>query len=141
MCKEDCQLSKQIELLCSIPGIAEHSASRFLAYGKSALTERSQKELTAHAGLAPSHKQSGVSVRGKSTISKSGNKKLRTTLFMPALVAIVHNPIIKKHYQNLLEKGKPKKLAVTACMRKMLIMSQAILIKEKPYNPNILVLT
>ena len=141
LCESNGKFKKQVALLCSVPGIANHSAVRLLAYGKTSLMTHSKKELTAHAGLAPSHKQSGISVRGKSSISKMGNKKLRSTLFMPALVAIVHNPLIKKYYQNLLDKGKPKKLALIACMRKMLIMSQAILIKEKPYNPNILPLT
>lgn len=135
LCEHDKQLKQQVELLSSIPGIAEHSATRLLAYGRSSLTTHSKKELTAHAGLAPSHKQSGISVRGKSSISKMGNKKLRSTLFMPALVAIVHNPNIKKHYQNLLDKGKPKKLAVVACMRKLLIMAQAILLKKTPFKP------
>ena len=141
LCEQNSQLQQQVHLLSSIPGIAEHSAARLLAYGKTTLMTHSKKELTAHAGLAPSHKQSGISVRGKSFISKQGNKKLRTTLFMPALVAIVHNPIIKKYYQNLLDKGKPKKLALIASMRKLLIMAQAILIKEKPYNPKIIPLT
>ena len=135
LCLSDERLQSQMTLLCSIPGLAEISAVRLLAYGKSALTTHSKKELTAHAGLAPSHKQSGVSVHGKSFISKKGNKKLRKTLFMPALVGIVHNPIIKAFYQNLLKKGKPKKLAVIACMRKLLIMAQTILLKKTPFKP------
>ena len=134
LCQENEQIKKKMVLLCSIPGVAEQSASRLIAYGKTTLTTHSKKELTAHAGLAPSHKQSGTSVRGKSRISKMGNRKLRSTLFMPALVAIVHNPIIKKHYQNLLDKGKPKMLALVACMRKLLIMAQAILLNNTPFK-------
>lgn len=136
LCQQDKQLKQQIELICSIPGIAQHSASRLLAYGKTTLMTHSQKELTAHAGLAPSHKLSGISVRGRSSIAKMGNKRLRKTLFMPSLVAIVHNPIIKKQYQNLLDRGKPKMVALVACMRKLLIMAQAILLKNKPFNSN-----
>lgn len=136
LCEENKQLSKQICLLSSIPGVANHSAVRLLAYGKTTLTTYSKKELTAYAGLAPSHKQSGISVRGKSSIVKTGNKKLRKALFMPSLVGIVHNPLIKKYYQNLLNNGKPKMLALTACMRKLLIMAQAILIKNRPFNIN-----
>lgn len=136
LCEQNEQIKEKVILLCSIPGVANHSAVRLLAYGKTTLMTHSKKELTAHAGLAPSHKLSGISVRGKSSISKMGNKKLRSTLFMPALVAIVHNPIIKKHYQNLLDKGKPKKLALVACMRKLLIMAQAILIKKQLFKPN-----
>ena len=135
LCEQDEQIKNKMALLCSIPGVAEHSAVRLLAYGKTALMTHSKKELTAHAGLSPSHRQSGTSVRGKSRISKMGNKKLRSTLFMPALVAIVHNPNIKKYYQNLLDKGKPKMLALVACMRKLLIMAQAILLKNTPFKP------
>lgn len=135
LCQENKQLKQQIGLLCSIPGVANLSATRILAYGKTTLMTHSQKELTAHAGLAPSHKQSGISVRGKSSIAKMGNKRLRKTLFMPSLVAIRHNPIIKKQYQNLLDKGKPKMLALVACMRKLLIMIQAILVKNTPFKP------
>jgi len=134
LCLSDKKLKRQMDLLCSIPGLAELSATRLLAYGKTALTTHSKKELTAHAGLAPSHKHSGISVRGRSFICKKGNKKLRKTLFMPALVATIHNPIIKDFYQNLLKKGKPKKLAVIACMRKILIMAQTILIKKTPFK-------
>jgi len=136
MCRQNQQLNKQIDLLCSIPGVAHHSATRILAYGKTTLMTHSKKELTAHAGLAPSHKQSGISVRGRSSIAKMGNKKLRKALFMPSLVAIVHNPIIKKQYQHLLDKGKPKMLALVACMRKLLIMAQAILLKNIPFKGN-----
>lgn len=136
LCQQNKQLKQQIDLLCSIPGVAQHSATRLLAYGKTTLMTHSQKELTAHAGLAPSHKLSGISVRGRSSIAKMGNKRLRKALFMPSLVAIVHNPIIKKQYQNLLDKGKPKMLALVACMRKLLIMAQAILIKNMPFNVN-----
>lgn len=135
LCQENKQLKQQVDLLCSIPGIAHLSAVRILAYGKTTLITHSKKELTAHAGLAPSHKQSGISVRGRSSIAKAGNKRLRKTLFMPSLVAIIHNPIIKKQYQNLLDKGKPKMLALVACMRKLLIMAQAILIKNTPFKP------
>ncbi len=136
MCQQNKQLRQQIDLLCSIPGVAHHSAVRILAYGKTTLMTHSKKELTAHAGLAPSHKLSGISVRGRSSIAKMGNKKLRKALFMPSLVAIVHNPIIKKQYKNLLDKGKPKMLALVACMRKLLIMAQAILLKNIPFNLN-----
>ena len=136
LCMSDKVLRKQVELLCSIPGVAELSAVRMLAYGKSTLTEYSRKELTAHAGLAPRHHQSGSSVRGRSRIAKQGDKRLRTTLYMPALVGIVHNPALKKLYKRLCEAGKPKMVALVACMRKLLLIIQAIIKKQLPFNPN-----
>jgi len=135
LCKQHEELKRQKDFLCSIPGIGDLSAMRLLAYGKSALTQYSRKELTAQAGLAPRHYQSGTSVRGKSHIAKQGNKRLRTTLFMPTLVGIRYNPMLKRMYQRLLENGKPKMLAIVACMRKLLMIVRAILKKQQNFNP------
>jgi transposase len=134
LCQQDRQLNRQVELLCSIPGIASKSAVTILAFGREALTDRSRKALTAHAGLAPAQKQSGISVNGKARIAKQGDRRLRKALFMPALVAAHYNPSIKPFYNRLLDKGKPKMLALTACMNKLLIMIHAILIKNKPFH-------
>jgi len=135
LCAQESTLAQQVALLCTIPGVADKSAVKLLAYGQNWLTETSAKALTAYAGLAPHHYQSGTSVRGKSRIDKRGNSKLRKTLYMPALVAVSHNPILKKFYQRLLNNGKPKKLALVAAMRKLLLISRAMLIAKKPFNP------
>ena len=132
---EEKQLSDDVNLLCSIKGIAQHSATRIIAYSRGAMTDRSARALVAQAGLAPRHHQSGSSVRGRSRIAKQGDKRLRTTLFMPALVGIVHNPIIRNFYQRLLENGKPKKLALVACMKKLLLIARAILKSKIEFNP------
>ena len=126
-------LSHKVALLCTIPGVADQTAVKLLAYGQNWLTERSAKALTAYAGLAPHHHQSGTSVNRKSRIDKRGNPKLRKILFMPALVAVHHNPDLILFYQRLLKNGKPKKLALVAAMRKLLILSRAILISQKPF--------
>lgn len=141
LCAEDNQLKRQINLLCSIPGIAAHSAVRILAYGKSNLIERDRKALIAHAGLAPSQKQSGISIRGKSRIAKQGDRRLRNALYMPALVAAYHNPVLKVFYRRLIDNGKPKLLAIVAVMKKLLLMIQAILKRKIPFKPDYLPLT
>jgi transposase len=129
------ELQQQVELLCSIPGVAQLSAVRLLAYARGTITTHSAKALIAHAGLAPRHYQSGRSVRGKSRLAKQGDKRLRTTLYMPALVGTVHNPLLRSLYRRLLEAGKPKKLALAACMKKLLLLARAIIRKQKPFNP------
>ena len=134
LCQQDEELKQDVELLCSIPGISDHTAVRVLAYGKNALRDYNRNALTAHAGLAPAQKQSGTSIHGKARIAKQGDRRLRTTLFMPALVAAHHNPILKTFYQKLLKKGKPKMLALVAVMKKLLIMIQAILKNKIPFN-------
>lgn len=135
LCAQDSTLAHQVALLCTIPGVADQTAVKLLAYGQNWLTVKSAKALTAHAGLAPKHHQSGTSVNRKARIDKRGNPKLRKTLFMPALVAVQYNPDLKRFYQRLLENGKPKKLALVAAMRKLLILSRAILISQKPFVP------
>ena len=137
LCAHEATLAQQVALLCTIPGIANQTAVSLLAYGQNWLTERSAKALTAHAGLAPHHHQSGSSVNRKSRIDKRGNPKLRKTLYMPALVAVHHNPALTDFYKRLLKNGKPKKLALVAAMRKLLLMSRAILITKKPFKPQI----
>jgi len=141
LCENDPLLKSHRDLLCTIPGVGKLSAVRFLAYGKSNLTDYSARALVAHAGLAPRHRQSGTSVQGKSYIAKQGNKHLRHALYMPTLVAITHNPIIRHHYQRLLNNDKPKMVALVACMKKLLLISRAILITKKPFDPTIIPLT
>ncbi|MCX6834149.1 MAG: IS110 family transposase [candidate division Zixibacteria bacterium] len=141
MCQENPEVKETIQLLASIVGVATNSASHILSYGQTSLTDRPTRQLTAHAGLAPAQKQSGTSVRGKSHIAKQGNSRLRKALYMPTLVGIRYNPVLKAKYQALIAKGKPKKVALVACMRKLLIIIHAILITKKPFNPAINQLT
>jgi len=141
LCQNDAELKRDVNLLCTIPGVAELTATRLLAYGKSALTERSPKELTAHAGLAPRHRQSGTSLNGRSRLSKQGDARIRCMLYMPTVTATIFNPIIKYHYQRHLANHKPPMVALMASMKKLLLMAQAILISQQPFNPNLKPLT
>jgi len=79
--------------------------------------------------------QSGTSI-DKSSLSKLGDKRLRKSLYMPALVAIRHNPVLKAVYERLVNNGKPKKVAIVAVMRKLLILSYSVLKSEKPFDIN-----
>ena len=135
LCATDSILAQQVMLLETIPGIARKSSVQILAYGGQWLTDRTQKELVAHAGLAPHHHQSGTSVRGRSRIDKRGDRRLRKALYMPALVGIVHNPVLKPFYQRLLENQKLKKVALVACMKKLLLISRSMLIHKTTFNP------
>ena len=135
LCERDPVLCHQIALLCSIPGVAELSATRFLAYGRCAWTTHSGKELTAHAGLAPRHRLSGTSVRGKSHLAKQGDARLRGSLYMPAMVGSRYNPALKLVYERLRKAGKPGKLALAACMRHLLLIARAVLRNNQPFDP------
>ena len=135
LCERDPRLRRQVAVLCSIPGIGPKSAVRVLAYGQETLMTHSPKQLTAHAGLAPRHRFSGTSVRGKSHLAKQGNAYLRRSLYMPALVAMRHNPAIKPVYDRLRERGKPGKLALVACMRRLLLIVRALLREDRIFEP------
>jgi len=136
LCASEPELAQEVMILESIPGIARKSAVQILANGREWLTDRSAKALTAHAGLAPHHYQSGTSLNGRSRLDKRGNVKLRKALYMPALVGIVYNPRLKSCYKRLCDNGKQKKLALVACMRKLLLLIRSMLINKKTFNPN-----
>jgi len=141
LCDTPPELKAQVPLLCTIPGVKTTTAVHLLAYGKDALTTYSRKELTAHAGLAPKQHQSGSSIRGKSRLAKQGDKRLRRTLYMPVLCGIKHNPVIAARCQHLCQNRKAKMVAIAACMRKLLLIIQAMLKHQKPFNPELIPLT
>lgn len=141
LCDADPELKTQVTLLCTIPGVKTTTAVHVLAYGRTKLTTYSRKQLTAHAGLAPAQHQSGSSIRGKSRLAKQGDKRLRRTLYMPVLCGITHNPAIAARYQRLCQNRKTKMVAIAACMRKLLLIIQAMLKHQKPFNPELIPLT
>ena len=96
------------------------------------------KQVSAYAGLNPVIKESGSSVRKRSSIAKQGNKNLRKQLYMPALSALRFNPIIKKFAENLQEKNKNGKVIVVAAMRKLLHIIYGVLKSGKAFNPSII---
>jgi transposase len=78
------------------------------------------RQWVAYAGLDPREYTSGTSVHKKVRISKAGNKHLRRGLYMPALVAVRHDPHVRAYYEHLLARGKTKMQALVATMRKLL---------------------
>lgn len=130
-------LKERIDLLKTIPGIGERTAAILVCelhteYGRDKITAKAQ---VAHAGLAPKHKQSGTSIRGKPNICKTGNSRLRKCLYFPAIVATRKNPVIKEFYQRLLAKGKLKKVAIVASMRKLLTIAIGVLNNKAAFDP------
>jgi transposase len=116
----DGQLQRRFELLQSTPGIGQTSALQLLGELVLLGADLSVRQWVAYAGLDPRAYQSGSSVHKKARISKVGSRHLRRALFMPALVAVRHDPYFRAYYQHLLAAAKPKMLALTAVMRKLL---------------------
>jgi len=90
------------------------------------------KKAVALAGLAPYNRDSGR-FRGKRMI-RGGRSYLRRMLYMAAVVASRYNPVIRAFYQRLVAVGKPKKLALTACMRKLVLILNAMAKHHQPWN-------
>lgn len=134
------ELKKQIELLESIPGIGSRTSFQILAELHSEDGKNiNSKAQVAHAGLAPREYQSGSSVNGKPRICKTGNKRLRKALYMPAMTAMKYNKHLSEFYQRLLSNGKPKMVALIAVMRKLLVLSVGILNNGVPFDENWLI--
>ena len=91
--------------------------------------------MAALVGVAPLNRDS-VTLRGKRTVW-GGRAQVRTTLYMAAIVAARFNSIIRAFYQRLRTAGKAKKVALTACMRKLLIILNAMLKQRTPWRPEI----
>jgi len=108
----------KVNLLKTIPGIGQVISTTLVSYLPE-LGQLTAKQISRLVGVAPINHDSGQH-KGKRMIN-GGRAPVRASLYMGAVVAIRHNPIIKDFYERLLSRGKPKKLAITACVRKMLV--------------------
>lgn len=116
----DPTLARRYELLLSIPGFGVTSALHALAELALLPVSLDVRQWVAQAGLDPRQHSSGSSVEKKPRISKAGNQHLRRALYMPALVAVRHDPHLRAFYEHLLARGKAKLQALVAAMRKLL---------------------
>ena len=119
-------------LLQSVPGIGPVIARSLITYVPE-LGVLSGREVASLIGVAPFNRDSGR-FKGKRMI-RGGRGHVRRLLYMGALVASRFNEIIRDFYQRLLAAGKPKKLALTACIRKLLLILNAMLKKQQPWQP------
>lgn len=119
------------KLLTSMPGVGPTVARTLLAEMPE-LGSLDRREIASLAGVAPFTQQSGK-WRGKSFIG-GGRPKVRAVLFMAALVAIRHNPVLKAFRDRLVQAGKPKIVAVVATMRKLLTILNAMIRDQKPWQ-------
>lgn len=120
------------DLLQSVPGVGRVVSLTMLAELPE-LGRLSHKEIAALVGVAPLNRDSGT-LRGKRLVY-GGRAPVRAVLYMAALVASRRNPVIRAFYQRLRAAGKPAKVALTACMRKLLTILNAIARSGTPWNP------
>ncbi len=130
-------LREDKDLLESIPGIGETTASALLAHLGDIRRFGTSSQIVAHAGLAPRERQSGTSVRGKARICRTGKSEIRRALYMPIISASTrYNPVLRAYYERLVQLGKPKKVALVACMNKLLRIIWSMIKNKTMFDPN-----
>jgi transposase len=122
------------DLLRSVPGIGP-VASRTLIGELPELGRLNRKQIAALAGVAPLNRDSGT-LRGKRMVW-GGRRSVRVALYMAALTASQCNPVIREFYERLRARGKPPKVALTACMRKLLVILNAMARDGVAWNPDL----
>ena len=130
---DDEELSRGVEVLTSIPGIARVTASGLLAEMPE-LGHLDAKAAASLAGVAPMTRESGQ-WKGRSFIH-GGRARVRRMLYMAALSASQHNPDLARKYQELTTRGKPPKVALTAVMRKLVVLANTLLAQDRTWSPD-----
>jgi transposase len=119
-------------VLRSVPGVGPVLATTLIA-DLPELGELNRKEIAALVGVAPLNRDSG-SLRGRRTVW-GGRGRVRTALYMATLVATRHNPVLRSFYERLCATGKAKKVALTACMHKLLTILNAMVKHDAVWSP------
>ncbi len=131
--RADEALSQRFDILTSIPGIGQIAACAMLIEMPE-LGQMEARQAAALAGLAPVTRQSGK-WKGHAHI-QGGRAGLRRSLYMPALVAARYNAPLREKYQKLIASGKAAKIALTAIMRKLIVLANALLRQNRKWTPN-----
>lgn len=124
-------LQADYALIASVPGVGWITAC-FLIARLPELGKLNRKQIAALVGLAPYNRESGGK-KGKRVIY-GGRAEVRNVLYMATLSAIRHNPILRAFYQRLRQAGKPPKVAIVACMRKLLTILNAMVASGQPWR-------
>jgi transposase len=132
---QDPDLKSRRDLLDSIPGVGEATIAVLLATLGDISRFNNARCVAAFAGLSPAERQSGK-WKGHTRLSKTGDALLRKALYLPALVAWRHNPLIKAFCERLRARGKNGKLIACAAMRKLLVLAYGVLKSGQPFDPN-----
>lgn len=129
----DPDLKNDLNLLTTIPSVGKKTGLLMLSLLRSRNFEKAS-QAAAYVGVIPTHFQSGSSVNKQSRLSKAGSSRIRAGLFMPAVVALRHNPHIKAMCERLCARGKAKMLVVGAAMRKLVHLCYGVLKHQTAYQ-------
>jgi len=132
----EADLQSGLERLMTIPAVCPKTATRMLLMLRTRAFD-SARQAAAFLGLVPVERISGTSVRGRPSLSRAGNPRLRAALYMGAVVGIRKNPDIKVQYERLIGRGKCKMAALGAAMRKLVHLCFGVLKDEGSYRPGV----
>lgn len=130
-------LKERYDALVSIKGIGETTAALILAEMPTIEKFANKKAVGAYAGLSPRIVESGISVRKRGKIVRTGNSRLRKALFFPAMSAMRSNPVLKAFADRLRAAGKAPMVIVAAVMRKLLILAYSVLKSGRHFTPTL----
>lgn len=128
---QNAEWQERLAILTSVKGIGPVTSQALLVYLPE-LGHRSSKTIAALVGVAPFNYDSGK-FQGKRRTA-GGRKDLRSLLYMATMSAVQHNPVFRDHYQQLLKRGKAKKVALVACLRKLIVRLNAMLRDRQPWR-------
>ena len=129
-------LKHDADLLVSIPGLGMATAARVLGQLGDIRRFDNAKAFAAFLGVTPRQRSSGVSLKGRTIISRTGSTSLRAALYMPSLVARRHNPILHRFAERLAATGMAKKAVIGAVMHKLAHLIYGVIRNNKPFDPN-----
>lgn len=125
------------KLLVTIPGVGPQTAARVLAEAGDLTAFRNGNALASYVGPVPGLRHSGKQTPTSARLAPMGNAKLRRGLYMPVLRAVRSNPWLRAFYERLVAAGKPKKLALTAAARKLLLAIYSVAKNRRAFAPQL----
>jgi transposase len=128
-------LKEQVTLLSSIPGIGIQTATRLLAELGDMKQYADVRQVVAMVGLDPTRRQSGSSLNHGAGIARMGHASLRAALYMPAMAAARHNPILKVFAQRMTQNGLKPMEVIVSVMRKLLHLAYGVIKNNLPFDP------
>jgi transposase len=135
--KSDVDVFHKVKNLETIPCIGLSTVAIIIAETQGFTLFTNRKQLTSYSGLDVVERQSGTSIKGKTAISKKGNKRIRNALYFPAIVASMHNKPLKEDYQRIIAHKSHKKIGITALQRKLLLLMYTLWKKNETFQPEI----
>lgn len=131
---EDKEIKQKVDNICTIPGVGVQTAAIVIAETNGFNLIRNSRQLVSYAGLDVIKKESGISVKGRSHISKKGNPHLRQCLHFPSFTAVKYNQPLKRLHERIVERQAIKMKGYVAVQRKLLMLMYTLWKKNEPYK-------